>query len=755
MSSDPVHQPLAHESAVEHVSGAARYVDDEPTPANTLHLAPILSTCAHGYVRNRDYSPALEFPGVVAVYDARSVIGENDVSPVAGDDPLFVEERVEYAGQLVGVVVATSRVAAQQAAKLAQIDYEPLAAIITLEQAIAQSSLIQAPYQMESGDADTALDQSPNQISGSIHIGGQDHFYLEGHAALAIPDGEGAIRVLSSTQHPSEVQHSVARVLGLAQHQVDVHVRRLGGGFGGKETQGNGVAAAAALVAQDLGRPVKWVLDRDDDMRMTGKRHDFRIDYQVGFDLAGRILALDVVQHVRCGYSMDLSSAIADRAMFHADNAYFIENLRVRSLRYKTHTVSATAFRGFGGPQGMMGMERVIQHVASELRMDPVDVRLANLYPTAPSVKTTHYGMPVQDSVAEPLIQDLLISSGYRARRAAIVAHNASNPSIRKGIALTPVKFGISFTTTHLNQAGALVHIYQDGSVQVNHGGIEMGQGLYTKIAQLASSTLGLSMDQVRVTQTQTDKVPNTSATAASSGADMNGMAVVRACETLRERLTLFAVEHWSCNRSEIRWQDGHIQGPHQSASFAELVKQAYLNRISLSAVGFYATPDIHWDRDKAHGRPFYYFAYGAAVTEVSVDTLTGENRIDRVDILHDCGRSLNPAIDLGQIEGGYVQGLGWLTTEELAWTDEGRLATHAPSTYKVPCARDTPADFRAALWSPGQNRELTVRRSKAVGEPPLMLAMSAFYALEDAIARDDYPAIDAPATAERLLMSQ
>ena len=749
-----VHKARAHESAVGHVNATARYVDDEPELAGTLHLAPILSTCAHGYIVSRDFGRVRECPGVVAIFDAASIPGENDVSPVAGDDWLFAEERVEYEGQLIAVVVAESRAQALHAASKAQVDYQPLPAVISLEEAIEKATLIQEPYQMAKGDAPGQLASCDQTLSGSITIGGQDHFYLEGHAAAAYPGEEGALRVLSSTQHPSEVQHVIARVLGRAQHQIDVQVRRLGGGFGGKETQSNGVAAAVSLVAQALNRPVKWVLDRDHDMRMTGKRHDFRIDYQVGFDAEGRIHALCVTQHVRCGNSMDLSSAIADRAMFHADNAYAIDHVQVDSLRYKTNTVSATAFRGFGGPQGMLGMERVIEAVAHHCQLDPVDVRLKNLYPSAPNVQTTHYGMAVQDSVLQPLISDLLQSSDYRARRAHIQAHNQTNPLIRRGISLTPVKFGISFTTTHLNQAGALVHIYQDGSVQVNHGGIEMGQGLYTKIAQIAASELSVDFNRVRVTQTQTDKVPNTSATAASSGADMNGQAVARACQTLRDRLTAFAAEHWQCALSEIRWGVDRLYGPEQQFSFPELIYHAYMNRISLSATGFYATPDIHWDRESAHGRPFYYFAYGAAVTEVSVDTLTGENTIERVDILHDCGRSLNPAIDLGQIEGGYVQGAGWLTMEELVWNDHGRLMTHAPSTYKVPCASDTPPDFRAEIWSPGQNRELSIKRSKAVGEPPLMLGMSAFFALEHAITLDHYPAIASPATAERLLMA-
>lgn len=751
---DSLDRSRAHESALSHVSGRARYLDDEPEAVNTLHLAPILSDVAHAEILGCDYRQVLECPGVVGVYDASNLRGSNDVSPVAGDDRLFADDSVEYEGQLIAVVVASSRAQALHAASKAQVEYRELPAIITLEQAIASANLIQAPYQMAKGDAPGELSKAPMQRSGSITLGGQDHFYLEGQGAAVYPDGEGGVRVLSSTQHPTEIQHVVARVLGLSQHQVDVQVRRLGGGFGGKESQGNGVAAASALVAVDLNRPVKWVLDRDHDMRMTGKRHDFRIDYQVGFEPNGKIRALCVTQHVRCGHSMDLSAAIADRAMFHADNAYAIEHLQVDSLRYKTHTVSATAFRGFGGPQGMLGMERVIEEVAHACQLDPLAVRKANFYPAPPRCQPTHYGMEVRDSVLEPLVDELVESSQYHARRAAIESHNRTDPIVRRGISLTPVKFGISFTTRHLNQAGALVHIYEDGSIQVNHGGIEMGQGLYTKIAQIAASELDVGLQRIRVTQTQTDKVPNTSATAASSGTDMNGQAVAAACQTLRTRLIEFAAQQGQCSVDEIRWGSEQISAPGQQWSFAELVHQAYFNRISLSSTGFYATPDIHWDREQATGRPFYYFAYGAAVTEVSVDTMTGENQIQRVDILHDCGRSINPAIDLGQIEGGYVQGAGWLTLEELVWNDQGRLMTHAPSTYKIPCASDTPPDFRAQIWAAGENRELTIKRSKAVGEPPLMLGMSAFFALEHAITGDKYPQLDAPATAERLLMA-
>ncbi|MEO1458923.1 MAG: xanthine dehydrogenase molybdopterin binding subunit, partial [Pseudomonadota bacterium] len=612
-----------------------------------------------------------------------------------------------------------------------------------------------APYRMARGDVGAALAAAPHRLEGRIAIGGQEHFYLEGQVALAIPGEDGDMHVHSSNQHPSECQQVVARVLGVAHHAVTVEVRRIGGGFGGKETQGNLPAAAAALVARATGRPAKLCFDRDADMIVTGKRHDFRIDYEVGFDGEGRLLAMRVAQHARCGWSRDLSHAICDRAMFHADNAYYLPAVEIESHRWRTNTASNTAFRGFGGPQGMLGMERVIDHVAAHLGRDPLALRRLNAYDPPGGARTvTPYHMVVEDSVIGELLDELAERSGYAARRTEIAEWNAGSALVKRGIALTPVKFGISFTMTHLNQAGALVHIYQDGSVMLNHGGIEMGQGLYTKVAQVAASALGVDLADVRITATRTDKVPNTSATAASSGSDLNGAAVQAACDTLKARLTGWAAEAWGVPAEAVAFLPGRVSVGGEEIAFADFVARAYRARVSLSATGFYATPEIGWDRAAGRGRPFYYFACGAAVTEAAVDTLTGESRLLRADILQDVGRSLNPALDLGQIEGGYVQGAGWLTTEQLVWDGAGRLRTHAPSTYKIPTAGDRPAmDIR--LWEKGMNRALTIRRSKAVGEPPLMLGISAFLALSDAVAAADgagYPALDAPATPERLL---
>jgi xanthine dehydrogenase large subunit len=531
----------------------------------------------------------------------------------------------------------------------------------------------------------------------------------------------------------------VAHILGVSSHAVTVEVRRLGGGFGGKETQGNLMAGAAALVAKTTGRAAKLRLDRDDDMVLTGKRHAFVIDYEVGFDDAGRIEGIRFDQMARCGWSLDLSAAICDRAMFHADNAYYLPAAEIVSYRCRTNTVSDTAFRGFGGPQGVMGIERVIDEIAFALDADPLEVRRMNFYEP-------------QDGPGE----ELAASSDYAVRRAEIRAWNVASPVLKRGIALTPVKFGISFTTTFLNQAGALVHIYQDGSVMLNHGGVEMGQGLYTKVAQVAASELNIDLDRIKITATRTDKVPNTSATAASSGSDMNGMAVRDACEKLKARLVRFACENFNVTEGEVEFLPNRVRVGAAEIAFDDFVKQAYLGRVSLSATGFYATPKIHWDRVAAKGRPFYYFAYGAAVAEAVIDTLTGENRLLRVDILHDVGKSLNPAIDLGQVEGGFIQGMGWLTTEELWWNEAGELKTHAPSTYKIPACSDRPADMRVQLWARGMNRELTIRRSKAVGEPPLMLGIAALQAISDAVCAAGgyavYPALDAPATPERVL---
>jgi xanthine dehydrogenase large subunit len=740
-----------HDSAIRHVSGGASYVDDLREPAGTLHLAVGGAPVARGRIKHIDLGAVRAAPGVVAVLTAADIPGKNDVSPVKGDDPMFAESHVEFYGQVIFAVVAASRDAARRAARLARIDMEPEPALITVDQALAAASHILPDYTFARGNSAAALTASPNRIAGSLRIGGQEHFYLEGQVALAVP-GEDRMLVYSSTQHPSELQHIIARLLGLPDAAVTVEVRRLGGAFGGKETQAAQWAAIAALAARLLGSACKLRLDRDDDMIMTGKRHDFRADYQVGFDADGQIRAYDLCLASRCGYSADLSGAINDRAMFHADNAYFLPAAKIVTKRMKTHTVSNTAFRGFGGPQGMMAAERVIDAIAWTLGLDPLDVRKRNLYNKGRDL--TPYGMRVTDNILPELIDALEQSSRYRARRHLVSAFNATSPIIKRGLALTPVKFGISFTTSHLNQAGALIHVYQDGSVHLNHGGTEMGQGLFVKVAQVVAEEFGVDLDQVTITATTTAQVPNTSATAASSGSDLNGMAARAAAAAIKRRLVAFAAQLFDVNPNTVEFPDNGGVAANHAMGFSELVKKAYLARISLSSTGFYRTPKIHWNADKARGRPFFYFAYGAACAEVAIDTLTGEMKVTRVDILHDVGRSLNPAIDIGQIEGGFVQGMGWLTSEELVFDDGGRLLTHAPSTYKIPCASDLPADFRVTLFD-GVNREETIYRSKAVGEPPLMLAIAVFAAVADAVhslAPGRLVPLDAPATPESIL---
>ncbi|MYZ49758.1 xanthine dehydrogenase molybdopterin binding subunit [Propylenella binzhouense] len=750
-----VARPVAHDSAARHVTGAAVYVDDIPELPGTLHLHVATSSRAHARVAAIDLAPVRAAPGVVAVLSAGDIPGENDCSPVFHDDPVFAEGEVQYAGQSLFAVAAVTREAARAAAALARIEYEDLPALLTVDDALAADADLLPPHEMRLGDPEAAIAAAPRRLAGTIRVGGQDHFYLEGQIAYAVP-GEGEdVLVHSSTQHPSEVQHTVAKVLGVADHAVTVEVRRMGGGFGGKESQPALFAAIAALAAKKTGRPAKLRVDRDDDMVMTGKRHDFRIDWEVGFDGSGRIAGAVFRQAARCGYSADLSGGIADRAMFHADNAYDLRAARIHSRRLKTHTVSNTAFRGFGGPQGMIATERVLDAVAFALGRDPLDVRRANFYPPGGGA-VTPYHQEVTDSVVSEMVEELERSSGYRARRQAVRAFNAGSPILKKGISLTPVKFGISFTATHLNQAGALVHVYKDGSVHLNHGGTEMGQGLFVKVAQVVAEVFQIDLDRVKITATTTAKVPNTSATAASSGSDLNGMAAKAAAEAIRGRLVAFAAAKYRLPEDRIVFLPNRVRIGNEEMSFPDLVQEAYLNQVSLSSTGFYATPGIHYDRETASGKPFFYYAYGAAVSEVAIDTLTGENRVLRVDILHDVGRSLNPAIDLGQIEGGFIQGLGWLTTEELWWDEAGRLRTHAPSTYKIPTANDRPDDMRIAIWSKGENRAETVFRSKAVGEPPLMLALSAFSAIVDAVAAAaDYrafPDLDAPATPERVL---
>ncbi|MGL6209279.1 MAG: xanthine dehydrogenase molybdopterin binding subunit [Paracoccaceae bacterium] len=767
--------PLPHDSAAMHVTGQARYTDDIPLPGLALHLAFGLSTCAHGDITELDLSAVRTSPGVLAVWQAADIPDMPDCSPSAHDEPLLATGAVHYIGQPIFLVVAASHLAARKAASLGRATYTEKPALLTVDDALAANSRFESgPVVWSKGDATAAIATAPRVIEGTLEIGGQEHFYLEGQVAAAVPQEGGDMLVYSSTQHPTEVQHKVAHALHLPMHAVRVEVRRMGGGFGGKESQGNALAIACALVARAFGRPAKMRYDRDDDMMITGKRHDLRITYRAGIDDQGRILGLDLTHLVRCGWSQDLSLPVADRAMLHSDNCYHLPAVRIESHRLRTNTQSATAYRGFGGPQGMLGIERVLDHVAFAVGLDPLGVRRLNFYdamvaeaggqPPGPRDifgqmirQTTPYHMPVEDFIAHDLVARLEETSDYRARRAAIAEWNAASPVLKRGIALTPVKFGISFTLTWLNQAGALVHVYQDGSIHLNHGGTEMGQGLFQKVAQVAAGVFGVDIGVVKITATDTSKVPNTSATAASSGSDLNGMATKAACETIRVRMAAHLAAQHQTDPSQVIFEGGRVRVGGADMSFAEAAAMTYQARISLSSTGFYATPKVVWNRVKGEGRPFLYFAYGAAVTEVVIDTLTGENRILRADLLHDTGTSLNPAIDIGQIEGAYVQGAGWLTTEELVWDAKGRLTTHAPSTYKIPACSDRPPIFNVALWNQ-PNVEDTVGKSKAVGEPPFMLAISAFLALSDAVAACGngtlYPDLDAPATPERILMA-
>ena len=764
-----VGKPLPHDAAALHVMGRARYVDDIPLPAGALHLAFGLSPVAHGRIISLDLAAVRAAPGVVAVFSASDFAVMPDCSPSAHDEPLLAVDTVHYAGQPVWLVVAESHLAARRAARLGVIAIDALPALLTIDDALAAGSRFEAgPVIWQKGDASAAIGSSPRVIEGELEVGGQEHFYLEGQVAACLPQEGGDMVVHSSSQHPTEIQHKVAQALGLAMNAVRVEVRRMGGGFGGKESQGNALAIACALAARATGRPCKMRYDRDDDMMITGKRHDLRISYRVGCDDQGRVRGIEFVHLMRCGWAQDLSLPVADRAMLHADNAYHLPAVRIESHRLRTNTQSATAFRGFGGPQGMVGIERVMDHIAFALGLDPLAVRRVNFYaapgalPPDPQsiyakekLQTTPYHMPVADFIGHELVAALERSSDYLVRREAIAAWNAGSPILKRGIALTPVKFGISFTLTHLNQAGALVHVYQDGSIHLNHGGTEMGQGLFQKVAQVAAWVFGVEVGTVKITATDTGKVPNTSATAASSGSDLNGMAVQAACEELRGRIAAFLAGKHQAKAGDVVFLGGRVRLAGADMAFADAAAAAYLARVSLSATGFYATPKLEWDRIRGVGRPFYYFAYGAAVTEVVIDSLTGEHRILRTDILHDTGASLNPALDLGQIEGGYVQGVGWLTSEELVWDGMGRLTTHAPSTYKIPACSDRPKVFNVALWE-RPNAEPTVGRSKAVGEPPLMLGISALLALSDAVAACGdgtvYPALDAPATPERIL---
>jgi xanthine dehydrogenase large subunit len=745
---------VRHDSAHLHVAGEAPYVDDIRELRDTLHGALGLSAHAHARIRAIDLDPVRSAPGVVAVLTARDLPGENDVGPILHDDPILAVDEVQYLGQPIFLVLAHTVDQARRAARLAKVDYEVLPAILTIEQALAAQSFVIPTVTLERGQWQSALATAPRRLRGRFRIGGQEQFYLEGQIAYAVPQEDGGMRVYSSNQHPGEAQMLVAHALGIDAHRVLVECRRMGGGFGGKETQAALPACAAAVAARHLNRPVKLRYDRDDDFLITGKRHDFLVEYDVGFDDEGRIGALDVMLAARCGFSADLSGPVNDRAVSHVDNCYYLPNLRVVSHRCKTHTQSSTAFRGFGGPQGMMAGEYVIDEIARHLGLDPVLVRRRNFY--APGRDRTPYDMQVEDFVADQLFDELEQSADYAARRAAIARWNASSPIVKRGIAMTPVKFGISFNATFFNQAGALVQVYTDGSVLLNHGGTEMGQGLYVKVAQVVAHELGIDLRMVHVTAADTSKVPNASATAASSGSDLNGKAAQIAARTIKERLIAFAADRFKMPPSAIEFSAGQVRLGERRMPFKELVRLAYFARVSLSATGFYKTPKIFYDPKTLGGRPYFYFAYGAAVSEVAIDTLTGETKLLRADLLQDAGRSLNAAIDLGQVEGGFIQGMGWLTSEELWWNDKGRLMTHAPSTYKIPVASDVPEAFHVKLWARGENVEDTIHRSKAIGEPPFMLAISVFHAIKDAVMAvpGAHVALNAPCTPEEVLRS-
>jgi xanthine dehydrogenase large subunit len=753
MGARAVGRALPHDSAHLHVSGTAAYTDDLPEPRDLLHLAVGMSTLPHARLLDTDLSEVLATPGVVNVCTAADIPGENNYGSIVKDDPLFADGLVQYVGQPVFVVAATNVDAARRAARRANIRYEALEAILDPLDAVAKQSFVLPTETLIRGDPAAALESASHRVQRRVKVGGQDQFYLEGHIAMAVPQEDNGLLVYSSTQHPDEVQRIIAHATRRDAKDIVVICRRMGGAFGGKESQAALIACVAAIASDKTGQPCKLRLDRDDDMIMTGKRHDFVIDYDVGFDDSGRILGIDFEFASRCGMSADLSGPVNDRAMFSCDNAYFLENVRIISHRCKTHTVSNTAFRGFGGPQGMFAIEYVIDDIARALGKDPLEVRRRNFYGDGER-NVTQYQQVVDDNIIDELFDRLVKSSDYEQRRAAVRKFNAGNKVLKRGIAITPVKFGISFTSTVLNQAGALVNVYRDGTVLLNHGGTEMGQGLYIKVAQIVADELGIGVDRVRSTAADTSKVPNASATAASSGSDMNGKAAQKAAAKIRKRITAFAARQYGVSEAEIDFRSNKVYIAERILDFTDVVQAAWAERISLSATGYYRTPKINYDRTTFSGRPFYYFAYGAAVTEVVIDTLTGENRILRADILHDCGDSLNPAVDIGQIEGGYVQGVGWLTSEELWWNERGELGTHAPSTYKIPVCSDLAPDFRVELVTDMANREKTVYRSKAVGEPPLMLAISAFHAIRDAVADGDeaMPDLEAPATPENIL---
>jgi xanthine dehydrogenase large subunit len=744
-----------HESAELHVLGQATYTDDIPELQGTLHAALGLSSKAHARITAMDLAPVRSAQGVMAVYTAADIVGTNDCGPIIHDDPILSAGEVMYVGQPIFIVVADTHDNARRAARKALITYDELPAIFTPQEAKAAGSYVLPPMQLKRGDYQTAFEMAPRVVKGQLFVGGQEQFYLEGQIAYAIPKEDHGMLVQCSTQHPSEMQHVVAHAIGVHSHKVQVECRRMGGGFGGKESQSALWAASAGIAASKLRRPVKLRADRDDDMLVTGKRHCFFYEYEVGYDDSGKILAAKVDMTLRAGYSADLSGPVATRAVCHFDNTYYLSDVDIRAGCGKTNTQSNTAFRGFGGPQGAIAIEYIIDEIARNLGHDALDIRRLNFYGTTER-NITPYGQEIVDNVIEALTAELEQTSEYRARRKAIEAFNAGSPVLKKGIAFTPLKFGIAFNVTHLNQAGALVHVYVDGSVLVNHGGTEMGQGINTKVMQVVAHELGLDMSHVRATATDTSKVANTSATAASTGADLNGKAAQDAARQIRERLAAYAVKLYGDEDGQpVRFFDNHVHVNGHKVAFPELVQKAYLARVQLWSDGFYATPGLHWDPKTMSGHPFSYYAYGAAVSEVVVDTLTGEWKLLRADALYDAGRSLNPAIDIGQVEGAFIQGMGWLTTEQLWWNAAGKLMTHAPSTYKIPGISDCPEDFRVKLFDNG-NVEDSIHRSKAVGEPPLLLPFSVFFAIRDAISAVGghrvNPPLNAPATSEEIL---
>ncbi|MEB0030122.1 xanthine dehydrogenase molybdopterin binding subunit [Undibacterium sp. RTI2.1] len=760
-----------HESAILHVCGTATYTDDIPELRGTLHAALGLSQRAHAKLISINLDAVKAAEGVVAAYVASDFPGTNDCGPILHDDPILADGAVEYVGQPIFVVVASSHDLARRAARKAQIVYEDLPAILTPQAAREAQSFVLPPMALRRGDAHQALLSAPYKVQGQLQVGGQEQFYLEGQIAYALPKEDQSMHVYCSTQHPSEMQHVVAHALAISAHQVQVECRRMGGGFGGKESQSALWAACAALCAMQLQRPVKLRADRDDDMMVTGKRHEFYYEYEVGYDAHGLILAAKIEMVLRAGFSADLSGPVATRAVCHFDNTYYLSDVEIMALCGKTNTQSNTAFRGFGGPQGALAIEYVIDDIARNLGKDALDIRKLNFYGRNDTEgrNVTHYGQKIVDNIIHELVAGLETTSDYQQRRAAVQAFNRSSPILKKGLALTPHKFGIAFNVTHLNQAGALVHVYTDGTILVNHGGTEMGQGLHTKVAQVVAHELGVPLSMVKVTATDTSKIANTSATAASTGADLNGKAAQDAARQIRERLTVFAISKFGSLESAgstqlpaespvqlpVLFSAGQVTCNGTSVSFAELVQQAYLARVQLWSDGFYATPHLQWDGKTMTGNPFSYYAYGAAVSEVVIDTLTGEWKLLRADLLYDAGNSLNPAIDIGQVEGAFIQGMGWLTTEELCWDAKGKLTTHAPSTYKIPAISDCPEDFRVALYK-NQNVADSIHRSKATGEPPLLLPFSVFFAIRDAIASvADYqrnPPLQAPATSEAIL---